>query len=82
MQITKRATLLLGRSHRMPRRGSWRLKMKTLDDLNTALKDVESNLMARKIERQDATIDDALEIINMAQEAGSIEVDDCAACGD
>ncbi len=56
--------------------------MSTLDDLNTALKDVENNLMARKIERQDVTIDDALEIINMAQENGDIEVDDCASCGD
>lgn len=53
-----------------------------LKELNTTLKDVENNLMARKIERQDATIDDALEIINMAQETGAIEVDDCAACGD
>lgn len=53
-----------------------------LKELNTTLKDVENNLMGRKIERQDATIDDALEIINMAQETGAIEVDDCAACGD
>ncbi len=53
-----------------------------LKELNVTLKDVENNLMSRKIERQDATIDDALEIINMAQEAGAIEVDDCAACGD
>jgi len=53
-----------------------------LADLNTTLTGVENELMRRALDRRDATIDDALDIINTAAENGDIELSDCGDCDD
>jgi hypothetical protein len=50
--------------------------------LNDLLVGVENSLLKRKIDRQDVTIDGALDVINKASEAGAIEVGDCEGCDD
>ena len=51
-----------------------------LKDLNQTLIGVENELLRRKVDAQDATIDGAMEIINTAAENGQIELDDCEGC--
>jgi hypothetical protein len=53
-----------------------------LQDLNRTLMGVENELQKRKIDRQDATIDGALDVINTAAADGAIDVDDCDGCED
>lgn len=48
-----------------------------LKDLNDTLTSVENELLQRKVDRQDAELDSALDVINDAAEAGAIELKDC-----
>jgi len=53
-----------------------------LKDLDTTLAGVENALMKRALDRRDATIDDAVDIINQAASDGAIDLDDCDGCED
>lgn len=48
-----------------------------LTDLNVTLVGIENKLLHKKVDRQDLTIDSALEIINKASEDGHIELSGC-----
>lgn len=53
-------------------------KLKELDGM---LMGVENELLHRKVDRQEITIDGALDTINKAAEAGAIDLGDCVADG-
>jgi|GEM_PF-4896086 len=53
-----------------------------LVDLKGTLQGVENELMKRALDRRDATIDDALDVINKAAEDGDIEIGGCEGCDD
>lgn len=48
----------------------------TVTDLNQTLTGVENELLKRMVDRQDATIDAALDVINRAAENGDIDIVD------
>lgn len=48
-----------------------------LEKLNKMLSKIEVDLMQKKIEKQNDTIDSALDIINTAAENGDIEISGC-----
>ena len=52
-------------------------KNEKINDLNVMLMGVENELLKRKVDRQDVTIDSALDTLNKAAENGDIELTDC-----
>lgn len=48
-----------------------------LSDVKSTLTAIENGLLGRKVERQDAELDSALDVINKAVEVGAISVDGC-----
>lgn len=52
-----------------------------LTDLGNTLMGVENELLKRKVDRQEKTIDGALDVINKAAEAGVIDLTDQGATG-
>jgi hypothetical protein len=57
-------------------------KNEKINALQQTMVGVENELLRRKIERQEVTIDGALDVINQAAAIGAIEIENCAGCDD